>query len=353
MELLCILDCGFSLQLDHIGKVVSGPTWSLAGRDWIWQLGLCPSLSLSFRKPFEKSISCQFLSVLIVMVNLLNSSPLLIISQLECNSCLVLMKCVFHELPCWLRKLQLFFLSKQIHTLTFPAGQSQWWIITYHLSEISKLSPLMTENTKPSNEKAGRVNSLAEFLIVCSGSSQWCSWLSLESYACCFGFEHHVSLIFSTSHRDKYHKYLLEGLLPLGTQYILLGSLSDSGTEGRIKVDSLPSIPSGRRKNKKGNCCFLQLPEASLSCFVENKPMAFSKTICPLYEQNIPSSIVQLILGLDFFASQCGPGWSSEIHNPTHHQKWTFTSSVQQSSLTESTVLFFSLMHSKLTKMNL
>lgn len=210
----------------------------------------------------------------------------------------------------------------------------------------------MTENTKPSNEKAGHVNSLTEFLIVCSGSSQWSSWLSLEIYDCCFGFEHHVSLIFSTSPRDKYHKYLLEVLLPLGTQYIL-GSLSDSGTEGSIKVDSLPYIPSGRRKNKKGNCCFLQLPKASLSCFVENKLMAFSKTICPVCEQNIPSSIIQLILGLDFLASQSGPGWSSEIYNPTHHQKQTNTSSIQHSPLTEPTVFFFSLMHSKLTKMNL
>jgi len=69
------------------------------------------------------------LSVLIVMVNLLNSFPLLKISQLESNSCLVLMKCVFHELPCWLRKLQWFFCSKQIHILTSPAVQSQWWII--------------------------------------------------------------------------------------------------------------------------------------------------------------------------------------------------------------------------------
>lgn len=146
---------------------------------------------------------------------------------------------------------------------------------SYHFWNIKVVSPHGRE-FQTVLEKAGRVNILAVFLTVCSGSSQWSSWLSLESYACCFGFEHHVSLIFCTSHRDKYHKYLLEGLLPLGTQYIL-GSFSDSGTEGRIKVDSLPYIPLGKRKNKNGNCCFIQLPEASLSCFVENKLRSFLK----------------------------------------------------------------------------
>lgn len=131
-----------------------------------------------------------------------------------------------------------------------------------------------------------------------------------------------MSLIFSTSHRHKYHKYLLEALLPLGTQY-MLGSLSDSGTEGRIKVDSLPYIPLGKRKSKNGNSCFIQLPEASLSCFVENKLMSFLKqSSFPLYEKIIPSRIIQLILRLNFLTTQYHPGWTSEFHKPAHNQKW-------------------------------
>lgn len=51
----------------------------------------------------------------------------------------------------------------------------------YHLSETLKLSPLVTKNTKPSAEKAGCVDSLAEFLIVCSDSEEAvCLWKAMH-----------------------------------------------------------------------------------------------------------------------------------------------------------------------------
>lgn len=240
------------------------------------------------------------------------------------------------------------FSFKKLLSRTSPAGQRQWWIITLitflkyqsYLSSWQRI-PNCPEESRPCEYPCWIPNCLL-------WQFSWSSWLSLESYACCFGFEHHVSLIFSTSHRDKYHKYLLEGLLPLGAQYIL-GSLSDSGTEGRMKVDSLPYIPSGKRTNKNGKCCFLQLPEASLSCFVENRLMSFLKqSSFPSYEKIIPSSIIELILRLDFLTSQCGPGWTSDFHKSTHNQKWTFTSSIQCLPPTESAVMFLSSAYSKL-----
>lgn len=77
---------------------------------------ICILLSpFHLEKHLKKAYHAVHLS-LIAMVDLLNSFPVLIMPQLERDSCLIPMKCAFHELPCWLRKLQLFFLSKQIRT---------------------------------------------------------------------------------------------------------------------------------------------------------------------------------------------------------------------------------------------
>lgn len=136
---------------------------------------------------------------------------------------------------------------------------------SYHLSEISKLSPLVAENTKPSNRKAGRVNSLAEFLIVCSGSSQWSSWLSLESYACCFGFAHHVSLIFSTSHRISITNICLKAFCPWEPNIYLAASLT-VGLRGESKLTHYLISPQGEERIKRAIA-------ASFSCLKQVFPV--------------------------------------------------------------------------------